>query len=101
MQTESFVPLIRGFVTENYVFGQELTFADSDSFLESGIIDSTGVLQLVSYLEETYDITVEDDELTPDNLDSVNSVAAYLSRKLNGSGEAVLRNITESNVRPA
>jgi len=101
MQTESFVPLIRAFVIENYVFGQEMTFADSDSFLESGIIDSTGVLQLVTYLEETYGITVEDDELTPDNLDSVDSVAVYLSRKLNGSAEAVLRNVPRSTVRPA
>ena len=101
MQTESFVPLIRAFVLENYVYGQEMTFADSDSFLESGIIDSTGVLQLVTYLEETYGITVEDDELTPDNLDSVNSVAAYLSRKLNGSGEAVLQSISGSTARTA
>ena len=101
MQSESFVPLIRSFVTENYIFGQELTFADSDSFLESGIIDSTGVLQLVSYLEETYGITVEDNELTPENLDSVNSVAAYLGRKLNGSGEAALRYITGPTVRQA
>ena len=101
MQTESFVPLIRAFVLENYVYGQEMTFADSDSFLESGIIDSTGVLQLVTYLEETYDIRVEDDELTPDNLDSVDSVAAYLGRKLNGSRQAVLSAITGSTVRPA
>lgn len=78
-----------------------LTFTDSDSFLESGIIDSSGVLQLVSYLEETYGITVEDDGLTPDNFDSVNFVAAYLSRKLNGSGEAVLRNITGPTARTA
>ncbi|HZD31915.1 MAG TPA: phosphopantetheine-binding protein [Candidatus Angelobacter sp.] len=88
-------------MSENYIFDKAVTFADTDSFLESGIIDSTGVLQLVTYLEETYGIAVEDDELTPDNLDCVNSVAAYLSRKLNGSGEAVLGKMTSSNVRPS
>lgn len=101
MQTESIVPLIRGFVSENYLLGQELTFTDSDSFLESGIIDSTGVLQLVSYLEETYGITVEDDELTPQNLDSVEAVAAYLGRKLNGSGEAIIANLAGQAARQA
>ena len=101
MQTESIVPLIRSFVCENYLWGQELTFTDNDSFLEAGIIDSTGVLQLVSHLEETYGIAVEDAELTPHNFDSVNAVAAYLSRKLNGSGEEYIGTLVETTARPA
>ena len=51
------------------------------SFLENGIIDSTGVLELVAHLEETYDVKVQDDELIPDNLDSIDAIVAYLARK--------------------
>jgi acyl carrier protein len=76
---------VRLFITDNYLYGQEKNFDDGDSFLEHGIIDSTAVLELVAFLEESYGITVEDDELTPDNLDSVSSVSAYLRRKLNGA----------------
>ena len=57
---------------------------NNDSFLENGFIDSTGVLQLVTFLEETFGITVEEGELTPENLDSINNISAYLSRKRRG-----------------
>lgn len=87
MYNDTFSQDVRSFIKENYLFGQERQFEDSDSFLEHGIIDSTAVLELVAFLEENYGITVEDEELTPDNLDSVGSVAAYLRRKLNGAAE--------------
>jgi len=51
-------------------------------FLEEGIIDSTGILELVTFLEEEYSITVEDEELVPENLDSINNVTAFLERKI-------------------
>lgn len=73
---------IREFIVENFLYGQERPFKNDDSFLSEGMVDSTGVLQLVAFLEETFGITVEDEDLTPDNLDSVNSVTAYLSRKM-------------------
>jgi acyl carrier protein len=75
---------IRGFLEENFLFGQECTLKDSDSFLDGGILDSTGILQLISFLGETYRITVEDEEVTPDNLDSIDKIAAFLGRKRNG-----------------
>jgi acyl carrier protein len=87
MYNDAFPQQVRSFVTDNYLYGQEKQFDDGDSFLEHGIIDSTAVLELVAFLEENYGITVEDDELTPDNLDSINSVSAYLRRKLNGAAE--------------
>jgi len=87
---------IRAFIIENFLYGQEREFNNDASFLDEGIVDSTGVLQLVAFLEETYGITVEDEELTPQNLDSVNSVAAYLSRKTNPSVEAFSRDIPEA-----
>jgi len=73
---------VRQFIVSNYLYGQERTFNDDDSFMGEGIIDSTGVLQLVAFLEESYGITVEDEELTPENLDSLNNVAGYLARKM-------------------
>lgn len=73
---------VRKFIASNFLYGQDRNFGNDDSFLGEGIIDSTGVLQLVSFLEEAYGISVEDEELRPDNLDSVNNITAYLSRKL-------------------
>ena len=73
---------IRAFIVENFLFGNDDGLEDGTSFLEEGIIDSTGVLELVTFLEETYEIQVEDDELVPENLDSIDNVAAYLERKM-------------------
>lgn len=56
-------------------------FDDRTSFLDTGIIDSTGVLELVSFLEEQFDITVEDSELVPENLDSIDNLVRYLGTK--------------------
>ena len=56
-------------------------FEDDESFLEKGILDSTGVLELVGHIEKQYAIRVEADEITPDNLDSLNKLAAFVSRK--------------------
>jgi acyl carrier protein len=72
---------IRHFVVQNFLFGQDQEFDEGASFLDSGIIDSTGVLELVAHLEETYDVKVKDDELIPDNLDSIDAIVAYLDRK--------------------
>ena len=74
------------FITDNYLFGQPVEFTDDDSFLEKGIIDSTGVLELVSFLEDTYGVRIEDDELIPENLDSVNGVVRFVNDKLRTSG---------------
>lgn len=76
---------IRNFIEENYLFFQPQSLKDSDSFLESGILDSTGILQLVAFLGEAYGIQVADEDLTPNNLDSIDAAAAYVRRKLNAS----------------
>ena len=55
--------------------------SDDASFLEEGIVDSTGVLELVLFVEETFQVTVEDQEIVPENFDSVNKLAAYIQRK--------------------
>jgi len=74
---------IRAFIVENFLFGNDANLEDNTSFLEEGIIDSTGILELVSFLEEEFSITVDDEELIPENLDSINNVTAYLERKIN------------------
>ena len=73
---------IRAFVVENYLFGEEGKLGNSDSFMESGIIDSTGILELVMFLESTYKISVATNELLPENFDSINRLALYLAKKL-------------------
>lgn len=67
---------------ENYLFGRDGRLGNDDSFLNNGIIDSTGILELVMHLETTYGIEVYDEELIPENLDSINRLAAYIERKL-------------------
>ena len=74
---------LRRFVIDNFPFGAVGEgLSNDDSFLDQGIIDSTGVLELVTFLEETYEIKVEDEELVPDNLDSINRLVKFLERKL-------------------
>lgn len=76
---------VREFVVENFLFGDGESLQEDTSFMEDGIIDSTGILELVFFLEESFDISVEDDELVPENMDSLASIAGFISRKLNGS----------------
>ena len=73
---------VRAFVVENFLFGNEDAVKDDTSFLDEGIIDSTGILEMVSYLEEEFSISVDDEELVPENLNSINNVVAYLERKI-------------------
>jgi len=73
---------IRDFIVSNFLFGEAGTLNDDTSFLESGIIDSTGILELMSFLEATFGIRIENEEVLPENLDSVNRVAVFVKRKL-------------------
>ena len=74
---------LRHFVIDNFLFGQENgQLSNDDSFLEQGIIDSTGVLELVSFLERKFEIKIQDRELVPDNLDSINKLVRFLDEKL-------------------
>ena len=73
---------IRAFIFENFLFDADDDSLGNDaSFLEEGIIDSTGVLELVDWLEETFSIQVGDEELVPENLDSVNKLASFIAKK--------------------
>jgi len=75
---------LREFVRENFLFGQSVPFSDDDSFLGLGIIDSTGVLELVAFLESQYQIRIGDEELLPENLDSIHNLVRFLETKREG-----------------
>jgi acyl carrier protein len=78
---------VRSYILENYLFTDDPAELNStDSFLELGIIDSLGVLQVIDFLEKAFDIKVNDEEMIPENLDSVNSVVAFVERKTGGAG---------------
>jgi len=82
--TPQFQQQLRTFIIDNFLFGDasgRFSFTDDDSFQERGIVDSTGILELVCHLQEHYGIQIEDAELVPDNLDSVSKVAHFVERK--------------------
>ena len=73
---------IRLFILDNFLFGlNDDQIEDNDSLMEKGIIDSTGVFELVFFLETTYHIAVEEDDLVESNLGSIDGLAAYVQRK--------------------
>lgn len=81
---------IRGFVVSNFLFGQDDgRITEEVSFLESGTIDSTGVLELVGFVEQQYGISIGDRELIPENLDSISNVSRFVARKLEERGVQV------------
>ena len=74
---------VRAYVVDNFLMGlQAEDLTDATSFLEKGILDSTGFLELVAFLEETYGFKILDEEMVPENLDSVNALEVYVKRKL-------------------
>jgi acyl carrier protein len=80
---ESIQKQVREYVVENFVVDEEETdLADDDSFLESGLIDSTGMLEVIAFLEETFSISVDDDEMVPENLDSIERITTLVASKV-------------------
>ena len=81
---ERLIQELRAFIVENFLFGDEsapFVFSDDDSFQERGIVDSTRILERVCHLQESYALDVADEELVPDNLDSLSKVARFIERK--------------------
>ncbi len=78
---------VREFVVENFLFGDGEALKYDTSFMEEGIIDSTGILELVFFIEETFGFSVEDDELIPENMDSLQNIARFIDwkQKLNSA----------------
>lgn len=74
--------IVKEFLSDRFMIGRSIdSLKDSDSMLEKGIIDSTGVLEVVGFIEETFGFTIGDEELIPEYLDSVNNIVAFVTRK--------------------
>ena len=74
--------IIRSYIVENFLFGDGSGLEDDSSFLEEGILDSTSALELVGFIEKEFSITVDDEEVIPENLDSIISVVNFLKKKI-------------------
>lgn len=74
---------VRAYIVDNFIMGGNADhLKDADSFMETHVVDSTGFLELVTFIEETYGFAVDDDEMVPENLDSLDNIDAYVRRKL-------------------
>jgi len=73
---------VRNFIVKNFLLGDGDLLKEDTSFIEEGIIDSTGILELVFFLEESFGISIEDHELIPENMDSLQSISGFMDRKL-------------------
>jgi acyl carrier protein len=72
---------IRAYIAENFLFGDAAELEVNDSFLDKGIIDSTGILEIVMFLEENFGIKVADSEMLPENLDSIANIVRFIEKK--------------------
>jgi acyl carrier protein len=76
---------IRQFVLSNFYVADPASLQDDQSLLDQGIVDSTGVLEVIGFIESEFGIVVKDEEMLPENLDSISRIAAYAERKQSGS----------------
>lgn len=80
--SDEFNSRVRGFIVDNFLFGDtSVALADDASLIESDVIDSTGVLELVTFLEDAFDISVDDADIVPANLDSIEHITAFIKSK--------------------
>jgi acyl carrier protein len=82
MTTQQIEQEIRDFLANNFIFDPTVQVGVDDSFMENGIVDSTGVLEVIMWVESTFGIKVEDAEVLPENFDSIRSLTTYAERKM-------------------
>ena len=82
MDEKEIIISIRNYILDNFLyFEEEMKLDNDDSFLEANLIDSTGIIELVTFVEEQYHITVKDNEITRENFDSINKIKNYIINK--------------------
>jgi acyl carrier protein len=69
---------LREFIKNNFLLGNDSNLSDHDSFMEKGIVDSTGILEVVSFVEDNFNCKIADEDLLPENLDSINNLVKYV-----------------------
>ncbi len=72
---------LREFIKNNFLLGNDTSLNDEDSFMGKGIVDSTGILEVVSFVEENFNFKIPDEDLMPENLDSINNLVIYITKK--------------------
>jgi len=82
MEQSEIVAKVKDYIEKNFIYDQETNLKVDESLLDNGLVDSTGILEVVSFIEETFSISIEDEEMVPDNLDSVNKIASFIVRKI-------------------
>lgn len=85
MESSAARETVRDFIISNFIFDEKSTLDDDQSLLGSGVVDSTGILELIAFLEQTFGTKFKDDELVADNFDSVNKVVAFVAKKNPGT----------------
>ena len=73
---------VREYIKENFLFGNDQKIGDGESLLDAGVIDSTGAMELVSFIETKFEVEVSDRDLVPENLDSISAITGFITRKL-------------------
>jgi len=73
--------VVRRFILDNFAMGGDVAIADNASFIEGHILDSTGFIELITFIEETYGVTVGESEMVPENFDSLANIESYVARK--------------------
>ena len=74
-------PAVRQFLLDNFLMGSNAAIADDTSFMKAHVLDSSGFMELILFLEETFGVKVADSELLPENLDSLNNIDEFVARK--------------------
>lgn len=83
MQQEDIAGTVQEFIKKNFIFDEKKVVGENESLLGTGVIDSTGILELIAFLEETYQVKFKDSELVADNFDSIKKITLFVSSKLN------------------
>jgi acyl carrier protein len=81
-QLEDMTSQIKNFVLKNFPLARQRSITENESLLDSGIVDSLGVLEMVEFLEKTFSITIYDEELIPKNFHSIQSIAVFIKQKI-------------------
>jgi acyl carrier protein len=81
-QDTNYVEIVRKFIVQQFPLARRRNISDNDNLLETGVIDSLGVLEIVTFLREEFSLEVEDDELTPENFQSISSIAGFVGQQL-------------------
>jgi len=84
-EKNNFLTLIKQFIIDNFLFGDEAKLTNETLIFEKGIVDSTGVLELVAFIEDNFQVRVTDEELIQDNFSSLNAIEKFLNSKTNHS----------------